>query len=223
MHKPAGSVDESLDQRFGVDVDKSFDQRFSVDTFQGSMPTELSIQTASRKMGCSYLPTREDLFPRMMEHIHDDLRRYVFLDMGAGKGRCLLMAAEYPFKKIIGVEYSEALAAIARVNISTYSSQTVKCRDITCFCADASDFALPEQPLVIYLFNPFQGTVMDRVIKNIERSLEHQPRDVWIVYLTPWEHRKFRRSPKLHTVESNRGYCVYRSVMPANADGPIPS
>ena len=30
----------------------------------------------------------------------------VFLDLGAGKGRALLLASQFPFKRIVGVEFS---------------------------------------------------------------------------------------------------------------------
>jgi predicted RNA methylase len=148
----------------------------------------------------------------MLRHVQADLRDYVFIDMGAGKGLALLMASQYQFKKIIGVEYSETLAAIAHSNISAHKRHTQHRRDITCLCSDACDFKFPAQPAVVYFYNPFQGKVMDKVIRNIEQSLEHQPRDLWIVYYTPWEDRKFRRSSRFRIVESTVSFSVYQSV-----------
>jgi predicted RNA methylase len=40
-----------------------------------------------------------------------------FVDIGSGKGRALIIAAEYAFKRIIGVEYSPSLATICRRNL----------------------------------------------------------------------------------------------------------
>lgn len=153
----------------------------------------------------------------MLQYVQADFRNYVFVDFGAGKGRALLMASEYPFKRIIGVEYSETLVAIGQKNVRAYDSQTQQCRDIRYLCADVSEVILPAEPIVLYLFNAFQGKVMDRVIKNIEDSLHHHPRDLWIVYFNPWEHRKFKRSPKVRTVESNWQFCIYRSAYQAQS------
>src|SRR3990172_4635695 len=46
---------------------------------------------------------------------------YSFVDIGAGKGRALLLASELPFRKVIGVELSAELAAIAQDNAKRWS------------------------------------------------------------------------------------------------------
>lgn len=192
--------------------DTDFDRRFGVDTLQASVPRDLRIRSANQKSGCAYVPTPEALFRKMLQHVEVDFRDYIFVDIGAGKGLSILIASELPFKKIVGIEYSEVLAAIAEKNISKYTNQMQQCREIACLCCDATEFNFPDEPSILYLFNPFQGEVMDKLIDNIEQSLDRRPRDLWIVYSTPWEHRKFRRSSRLKTVESNWDFCVYRSV-----------
>jgi hypothetical protein len=49
---------------------------------------------------------------------------YTFVDLGCGKGRALLVASEFPFNAIIGVELNPALATIAERN-----AQTIKQRE----------------------------------------------------------------------------------------------
>ncbi len=44
--------------------------------------------------------------------------RYTFVDIGAGKGRALLVAAESPFYEVVGVELNPELAAVAERNIA---------------------------------------------------------------------------------------------------------
>lgn len=193
-----------------IPLDQNFDQRFSVDTNQSSIPDDRCIGSASQKWGLHYVPTPENLFQRMLHHVQADLRDYVFVDFGAGKGRVLLMASEYPFKRILGVEYSEPLVAIGQKNIRAYHSQTQRCRDVSYLCADVSEVILPAEPIVLYCYNAFQGKVMDRVIRNVKHSLRRHPRDLWIVYFTPWEHRKFKRIPSVRIIESNWQFCVYR-------------
>src|SRR5260370_9926823 len=80
--------------------------------------------------------------------------KFTFVDLGSGKGRTLLMAAEYPFRRIVGVELIAELHRAARQNIREYRSPTQRCVQIDSVVVDAREFELPEEPLVLYLFNP---------------------------------------------------------------------
>jgi len=44
-----------------------------------------------------------------MQAMPIDLSKFTFIDLGAGKGRALLMASDYLFQKIIGVEFMPEL------------------------------------------------------------------------------------------------------------------
>ena len=189
---------EVCDQRFAaVDLDASF--------------AELAIQSPNGRWGLPYVPTKEEIFHKALESLPITAEDYHFIDLGAGKGMALLLACKYPFKSITGVEYSKTLAEAATRNIHDYLGETGSDRTVQSIWGDATDFELPDAPTILYLYNPFQGKVMDRVIENIERSLRNKPRDFWVVYGYPWEFRKFDRSPAFNTVESNSDYCIYRS------------
>src|SRR4030081_3379239 len=114
-----------------------------------------------------------------------DYSRYTFIDMGSGKGRVLFVAAEYPFRKVIGVEFSNDLHDDAVANLKRYKYPGRRCADIEAVHADARDFEFPDDNLVIYLFNPFGPEVMERMLANLERSLERHPRHAIVVMLWP--------------------------------------
>jgi hypothetical protein len=187
------------------------DERFSADNVD-SGPDELVIQSPNVKWGSPYEPWRKDLFDKAVQSLPIRLDDYSFVDFGAGKGLALLLAANYSFKSIVGVEYSKTLADTATANIQDYQKQRGSHPCIQCVWADAADFELPNGPTVLYLCNPFQGKVMDRVIANIEKSLQTYPRDLWVIYGTPWEVRKFRRSAMFKTIEWNSEYSLHRSI-----------
>ena len=113
---------------------------------------------------------------------HED---HVFIDMGSGKGRALLVAAEFPFKRCVGVERSRALHEVALTNVRTYRNGARRCHFIEPRCLDAAEFAFPDEPSVIYLFNPFPRPVMERIAENLERSFLRAPRPITIVYVHP--------------------------------------
>ena len=140
-----------------------------------------------------------------------DYSQYTFIDMGSGKGRVLFVAAEYPFRKVIGVEFSNDLHEEALANLKRYKFPGRRCADIEAVHADARDFEFPDDNLVIYLFNPFGPEVMERMLANLERSLEKHPRHVIVVMLWP-EHsdvvermaimRVYRKTRRHHIFEA---------------------
>lgn len=119
----------------------------------------------------------------MRQYVHPT-REDVFLDFGSGTGRAMLMAATYPFKKVIGVEYSEELCAIAS-RVVGRAGRKLPCQDIQLVTQDASVFPIPPDVTVIYFYNPFVGATLAKVCENIRQSLVTFPRKLTIVYLTP--------------------------------------
>jgi hypothetical protein len=192
-------------------VPSRLDERFAPGSFESPL-RELAIQSPNAKWGLPYAPTHPEFFEQVVSNLPVQLTDYNFIDLGAGKGLALLLAAKYPFQSITGVEYSKVLADMAAENISEYQEHNGGHSSIQCVWGDAASFDFPHKPTVLYLFNPFQGKVMDCVIKNIENSLKATPRDLWVIYGIPWEGRKFRRSPMLETIEWNSDYSVHRSA-----------
>lgn len=72
-------------------------------------------------------------------------------------GRALFMAMEFPFRTVIGVEFSPVLHDKAKENARRYHSHTRKCKQLELLCMDASRFDIPPEPLIIYMYNPFRG------------------------------------------------------------------
>jgi hypothetical protein len=112
----------------------------------------------------------------------------VFIDFGAGKGRVLLVAAgRYRFRRVIGVELSGALAAIARANIEA-SRRRLRCPDVEVVTADILDYAVPDDVTVAYLYNPFRGALFDSLVAQLIASVDRRPRRLRLIYRTPLEH-----------------------------------
>jgi SAM-dependent methyltransferase len=132
-----------------------------------------------------YAPTSIRAFHAFIESL--DIRREdeeVFVDYGSGLGRVLLLASEYPFKRIVGVEVVKALAEKAAANIKNFKNQR-QCQDIQIWVGSASDFEIPDDASVIYLSNPFHGQVLADVFNRLEKSLREKPRRLRVVYNNP--------------------------------------
>lgn len=156
-----------------------------------------------------YQPTEPALFREMMAGLPIEFDRFTFVDLGSGKGRTLLMASEYPFRKIVGVEVIAELHRAAEENIREYRSSTQRCAQIEAVCTDACEFVLPDTPLVLYLFNPLPEAGLQRVLRNLERSLEQSPRPVWIVYHNPAMGSALETSRALVRVGGTDQYSVF--------------
>jgi hypothetical protein len=88
----------------------------------------------------------------------------------------MLVASEFAFTRIVGVEYSARLCEIARRNIERYASPMQRCRTFEVVCHDAGEFAVPEDAAVFYFYEPFRPAVAMKVLTNIECSLRRRPR-----------------------------------------------
>ena len=140
-----------------------------------------------------------------------DYSQYTFIDVGSGKGRVLFVAAEYPFRKVIGVEFSNALHDDAVANLKRYKHPARRCADIEAVHADARDFEFPDDNLVIYLFNPFGPEVMERMLANLERSLERHPRHVIVVMLWPQFSDVVERMPIMRVYKKTRRHHIFEA------------
>ena len=140
---------------------------------------------------------------------------YTFIDIGSGRGRALFVAAEYPFRRIEGVEFATELHVQARENVLAFRGVRRKCTRIECVNMNAIDYPFPDENLVVYLFNPFDSRVMEKVLSNLETSLENHPRDIFLVIVFPEHVSAVRSHARFKALLENRRYCTYRAVSPA--------
>jgi SAM-dependent methyltransferase len=201
------STPERRRLRFG-DADYDWDHR--VNTTSGA------VGWRDRLLGMfhsEYQPTDPVAFHEMLDALHQhtglDFRDFTFIDLGSGKGRTLLMASDYPFRRIVGVELLPALHRIAVENLGQYKNAAQKCFALEAICADANEFAFPDEPLVVYLFNPLPESGMRRVCANLEQSLSRRPRAVYVLYHNPLLEHVLGEGGVLHKVAGTNQWAVF--------------
>ena len=131
-----------------------------------------------------------------------DFSSYSYVDLGSGKGRSLFVAAELPFRQIIGVELSKRLHEQACSNIRRFRFRQGGCRRIESVHQNAVDYNFPDNELVLYLFNPFGAATTQQVLNNLQATLERNPRHVAIVLLWPRCGDQVLQIPGMHLVNS---------------------
>jgi len=113
------------------------------------------------------------------------IQAYSFVDVGAGKGRGLLLAAELPFRKVIGVELSEELARVAQKNITIWKRLAHPRAKIRVMHEDAMEFRWPRTPLLVYLNNPFECALVERLVSQLAATAISGPGLIDILYVNP--------------------------------------
>lgn len=204
------STPSRLRSRFG---DADYDWEYRVNTTSGA------VGWRDRLLGVfnsPYQPTERELFHEMMDalaqHTKINFNDFTFIDLGSGKGRTLLMASDYPFRRIVGVELLPSLNEIAQQNLARYHSESQKCFAMESVCADATTFALPEGALVIYLFNPFPEPGFRHALANLENSLEVHPRPTYVVYHNPQQESVLNETGRLKRIVGTHQYSIFSAT-----------
>jgi hypothetical protein len=107
---------------------------------------------------------------------------FTFVDLGAGMGRAMLLASEYPFRSVVGVELNPTLARIARKNAALWRPAGCALAPMRVVCRDAVEFEFPEGPCVAFLFNPFNAQVMRRLLGSLAKGFAERPGQLDILY-----------------------------------------
>ena len=125
---------------------------------------------------------------------------YAFFDMGCGKGRAVMLASEMGFRECAGVELDPGLAAMARKNLEAWE-RTGKARcPVRVMEGDATEIALPELPLLVYVYNPFRGPVMRKMLERLEAHAGAQVGEMDLLYLIPNEAGEFAAFPAFQKI-----------------------
>jgi SAM-dependent methyltransferase len=163
-----------------------FDAAHGTDTAGVLVGRELGpAVTRSGHLVVHYETTSTAAIRMALDGLTIDFSRCVFVDLGCGKGKPLLVAASYPFRRLIGVDISPACIAIARRNFACYGPEKIDPSRVELLCRDVEDFEFPGDPMVLYLYNPFPGWVLEKVVERLEESLRQSPRPVVVVYVNP--------------------------------------
>jgi SAM-dependent methyltransferase len=161
--------------------------------------------------GRQYQPSDPELFREVIGGLEMDYSKFTFIDLGSGKGRALLLACEFPFRRIIGVELLAELHAIADENRRQFQEGAQQHR-IELWCGDARQFNFPHEPLVVFLFDPFPEHILEQVMTKLQRSVREQPRPVIVVYQNPVSEHVLSNAGWVRRIRGDIRAAVYEAV-----------
>ena len=124
-----------FDRAHGVDADG--------DIASWTYLSDLNIDSPNWIEGGDYTPIEPERFSACLANRDIPFEDFTFIDFGSGKGRALLMASDLPFRRVIGLEFSRELHAIAQRNIQVYKRAAQGSRRMESRCLDFAHFVLP--------------------------------------------------------------------------------
>lgn len=125
------------------------------------------------------------------------VEEFVFVDVGAGMGRAMLLASEYPFGSVKGIELNPLLAGIARRNAAKWKAAGRTSSIMRVTCGDAVEFSFPKGPCLVFLFNPFGASVMRRLLRRLAEAFRDRPGQLDLLYVNHEQE---------HVLEGQRGF-----------------
>lgn len=162
----------------------------------GTLRERRGVGSFAEFYNTAYYAISPSSLSQAVEHIPGwpgGLQDFTFVDLGCGKGRALLVAAQYRFNAVLGVELSGTLCRIAAAN--TRLEPRISVRE-----GDAAEVSYPASPLVVFLYHPFLAPVLRRVLRNLEEQLRRSPRPVFLLYANPTYPGVMARFPFLREV-----------------------
>ena len=188
-----------------------FDEAHGTDTGEIREIGSLDVESPNARHAFRYQPSSQHLARCAIQALGIEPSEFTFIDLGSGKGRILLIAAEFPFKEIIGVEFSRELHNIALENISLTPSGRNPAARISCVCCDAVHYELPHSDLVCYMYNPFGPPVLSRIAERIiDHRKQHGFRTI-VIYVDPCYGEVFDRMSEFRVIKRTSDVLVLTS------------
>lgn len=130
-----------------------------------------------------YMPVSYQLFEEALQQIPAINKKH-FFDIGCGKGRAMCVAAHFGFQQVSGVDFSRDFCDAARQNLNNVKNKLPSII-FSVAEADAANTPIPDDVDCIFLFNPFDETVMTKVTERIKTTITSNPRAIHIIYANP--------------------------------------
>jgi SAM-dependent methyltransferase len=172
----------TVTKTLGVAADYWFDWRYGMDTIAVSRLDNYTIEAESRAHGTSYEGIRVLPARSFIRHVRTLVQGGVFVDLGCGKGKAVLIAVQAGIAKARGIEFARELCDVARRNWASFQPKA-GCQPDACEIieGDVTTYDYPGDETIYFINNPFDEIILAKVIANITTSAARDPRRVLIV------------------------------------------
>ena len=184
-----------------------FDRAHRVDTSGLIYADGLSSGHEHDIHSAGYYATAPSLFRGAIEHWSATLKQsqlrladYAFVDIGCGKGRVVMLAAEYGFREAVGIELNPRLVAVARRNLNRWMRRPRVCRQIRILHGDALSLPIPDGPVVLFFFNSFEEEMVRMWVDRLVTAAASRSDPIDLIYLHPEHHNLLTATPGIRVL-----------------------
>jgi hypothetical protein len=157
-----------------------FDAKYGTETFKRHFVSVTETPREDAVWG--YGPVNHDFFREIFRSIPVPLQPYAFADIGSGKGAAILMASEFPFRRLIGVELHSEMIDVSRENVQKFNAKTGLNVDPEWVHTDFFKWKLPDEPLAFFFNNPFPAQITLDALEALERAVAVHPHPTLLVF-----------------------------------------
>lgn len=160
----------------------AFDARYGTDTVEPVALDALTVVDGDASEGRMYVGSPPCVLRYALPALAPDPAGATFVDMGSGKGRALMLAALHGFRSCVGVEFGAELHEAALRNVAAFDARTGLGARIAPRLGDATRFAWPDGPLLVFFNNPFRAPVLAAVLDGLAARQAADPSPVTVLY-----------------------------------------
>ena len=156
-----------------------FDQTYNINT-RGEIGHELLDAQDQQSLAAAtyYQAVPMAYLDIVFELLADDTLERHFVDLGCGKGRACFYACQ-KYQRVTGIDFSPSLIATAKQNLQSFSG-TIK-GQVQFVLQDAAMFDLPDEPALVYLYNPFDERILKKFLtRNMRHFFKHNSIIVYV-------------------------------------------
>lgn len=166
------------------------EKKYGINTTSANDLSEFQIKGNQLAHATEYMPVSYFTIEHVLDHLPENAKQGMFLDIGCGKGRALCVAATYGFKKLYGIDFAKQLINESEKNLALIKSRYPSLQYELSW-SDISTLEINKEVSTIFLFNPFDEVLMKKIIHKINSSLQQHPRDLYVIYCSPRDEELF--------------------------------
>lgn len=169
----------------------NFDKRYGTKTNIHLGYVDLDFDSEQRETGRPYSPAPtkvvEHALKVVKKQLGSNLSQYTFCDLGCGLGRVIMLASQYPYMRVTGVDLSAALIKVAKENLAIYSEKVKRHSPMSAIEIDVLKYEWPETDLVLFMYDPFKEPLLKEVLERLHQIKSTNPqRSIYIAYVRSW-------------------------------------
>jgi SAM-dependent methyltransferase len=161
-----------------------FDREYGIETSGFIEVSALAPDPETGKSMQCYGGSQPGIVRRVLATLPDK-SGFTFVDLGCGKGRALVVASEFDFNAILGVDISKPVLDQARENADVVRTRFPERTPIQLLQGNAFTFMPEVDKLVIYLYHPFGREGVEQFVAGLEEKIESEAAQVFVVYCNP--------------------------------------